>query len=132
MNAPSVDIKDILVSDGVGSFAATSGWAIYISKEPTSPDTCITLYDTGGIEPFYGGYAENPTVQVRVRGAPDGYQTAYNKIQAIKRLLLDGKGFSVNGVGYDIWLMGDVVFVEYDSSSRPIFTLNLRITREEL
>lgn len=130
MNAPSIDIKDYLVSAGIGSFAATDGWAIYVSREPVSPDTCITLYDTGGFEPHYGGYAENPTVQIRVRGAPNGYPAAYNKINEIKKLLLSGS-FVVNNTKYLAWLAGDIVLIGYDESSRPIFTLNLRLTREE-
>jgi len=53
MNPTTIDLKDVLEANSVGVFGASSGWGIYIGFEPESPDTTITLYDTGGNNPFY-------------------------------------------------------------------------------
>ena len=48
MTNPAVSAKDMLVTAGVGTFGASSGWGIYIGQEPTDPKTVVTLFSTGG------------------------------------------------------------------------------------
>jgi hypothetical protein len=71
MNATSIDIKDILEAYGESSgldldFAST----LFIGKEPSKPDNCVTIFDTPGFPPYIGltdvGY-DYPSVQIRVR-----------------------------------------------------------------
>lgn len=131
MNAPTVDIRDYLVAQGMGAFAATSGWALYISSEPASPHTTITLYDLPGEEPLYSSGIEHPAVQVRVRGSPGGYLAAYDKARQIRDLLVMGGPFSVGSATYNAWIEGDIGHLETDNQGRPIFVATYRLQRSE-
>lgn len=129
MNSPAVDVMTLLTNAGVGIPAATSGWGIYVSREPPTPDTTITLYDTGGYERLYSTGTEYPTIQIRVRGAPNEYIAAHAKIQSIKELLIGSDGAVINNTTYSFWTQGDTSFLYYDENSRPIFVCNFRIMR---
>lgn len=125
-------IKDILVSAGIGIFAAPTGWSIAISKEPATPDTAITIYNTGGFDPFPHLLLDFPTVQIRVRGAKSGYVASFAKIQAIKDKLLGIPSFT-DGAGNrwdSITGQGDIVSIGYDETDRPLHTLNLKLIVE--
>jgi len=131
MNPASEDLKDILVTAGIGTYAATSGWAIYVSKEPKSPDTVVTLYDYSGADPSPKFLRDNPNVQVRVRGAKEAYKAGWTKAQAVKDALLGLPGQTINATKYvGVWMQSDINFINYDDNNRPLFTLNFRITRE--
>ena len=135
MNPASQDFKDILEDAGVGSFAATSGWGIYISREPDGDNyqnTVVTLYDTGAADTPHPEIAfDEPMVQARVRGDVGGYPTAYDKILEVRDQLLGKYNFSQGGINYvGIWVTGDISFIGYDDSSRPILTVNFRAQRE--
>ena len=52
MNPVSKDIMDLLVTEGLGQDAGTADWGIYRSEEPDTPNKVITIYDTGGPEPW--------------------------------------------------------------------------------
>jgi len=129
MSAPSVAIKTLLVNAGLATFAATTGWALYIGSEPQAPDTCITLFDYGGSDPNPTLILDEPNVQVRIRGAIGGYIAAYAKAVAIKKLLL---GKAAGAVGSDtingIWMKGDINPIGNDKAGRPLITINLRIS----
>lgn len=136
LNAPSKDIGDLLAGAGIGQWAATTGWAIHASREPAFqagvvPHTVITIYDTGGFEPLYSTPIEHPTVQVRIRGATNGYLAAYDKAQQIRAAITGLNGQVINGVTYTGWIMGDITFLEYDDQSRPILVINFRLMRSQ-
>ncbi len=131
MSAPCIDIKDMLVSAGIGTFKAASGWGIYVSEEPTAPDTVVTVYDTGGQDSEPNILLDYPSVMVRVRGAPGDYAAAWSKAQAVKDALLGKSAATVNSTRYvGIWMKGDINYLGRDESRRPQFTLNFAITRE--
>ena len=78
-NGTAEDFSGILVTAGVGTIGATSGWRIGVAVEPDGsgiPDTTITLFDTGGFSPNPKWIIDEPSVQIRVRGSPNGYQAA--------------------------------------------------------
>jgi len=133
-NAPSQDLKDILVTAGLGTFAhgtEDSTWGIYISKEPDEPNKIITLYDKGGSSPNPKWILDEPTVRIRVRGAKMGYQDAWTKIEAVKDALLGITPQTVNGTYYTgILMIGDITFIHYDDNNRPIFTSTWQVIRE--
>lgn len=132
-NSPTttVDIKDILEAGSIGTFGATSGWSIRISREDGEPDQMITIYDTGGFESDPKNNIDQPTVQIRIRGNPQDYVNTRAKAMAIRALLHGPARQTVNGTVYvGIWLTGDIVFLRYDDNNRPIFTLNFRIVSE--
>lgn len=132
MTPPSVDVKDLLVAAGLGTFAATSGWGIYVGSEPPTPDTCITIYDTGGPAPQPRAALDMPDVQVRVRGASDDYLNAWDKANVIKNTLLGSAQQTVNSKRVGGFLAtSDVAFIARDEGkNRPIFTVNFRFMRQ--
>ena len=71
-------------------------------------------------------------MQVRVRGAKGGYQEAWAKVQACKAALLAHQPTASDGVVVQVArIIGDVQFLEYDESDRPIFVVNVELHREE-
>lgn len=131
MTSPAIGVKDLLVSAGVGVFAATSGWNISIGRHPTSPDTSIVCNETGGLSPYPHLRLNFPSVQVMVRGAANGYVAANEKIRAVVDALLGAPSQVVNGDEWQgIRQLGDVAFIGFDESNRPLFTSNFSIIVE--
>ena len=125
----SVDCKDLLVTAGIGVFGATSGWGIYISREPDLPNSVVTVFDVGGLTPNPAWLLDYPSVQIRVRGNPNDYIKTSDKAQDVKNALLGLTPQIVNGSNIrGITAIGDIAFLNYDESSRPIFTQNWRFT----
>jgi len=140
MNPPSEDIKDILISSAVGvadGFAVSSGWAVHVSTIPddtNTPDTCIGIFDSPGLDPddSFDGSIDQPSVQIRVRGAVFGYKAAWTKAKAIASALHQRVNETWNGTKYvQIMQKGDVMFVAYDEKNRPLLSLNFDIKRSE-
>ena len=131
MNPASVDLKTLLVSAGLGTFGATSGWGIYISEQPDAPDTTITLWDTGGSDPNPALALDQPTVMIWVRGPIKDYAAGYAKAMAVKNALLGIAAQTINSTPYGgATMRGDIAFLQYDEKSRPLFTLNFHLWRE--
>lgn len=127
MAAPSIGVKDILVSSGVGVFLPTTGtWTVYVSKTPPEPDRTITVYDSGGTAPNPRWLLDRPDVSVIVRGKT--YSETYDKAKQIKDVLLGRDAGTING---DRWLgiiqLAEIVFAGYDEKERPQFSLTFRI-----
>lgn len=131
MSAPSTDIRDMLITAGVGTAAAVSGWGVYVAEEPASPDTVVTVYDTGGQDSEPNILLDYPSVMVRVRGAPGDYAAAWSKAQAVKDALLGKSAATVNSTRYvGIWIRGDINYLGRDDNRRPQFSLNFATARE--
>lgn len=134
MNSFSEDAKDILtaasLSDAIGIYGASSGWAISIAREPEKPSTAITLYDTGSWGPPSPVLQEDySSLQVRVRGAKQGYEDAYAKALAVREVLHAYHG-TVNGTRYSaIFAMTDITHIGWDDQARPLLTTNYRAIR---
>lgn len=134
MLPPSEDIKDILVSSavGVGAFNATSGWSVVISEMPDTPDTCILISDTGGL-PANPRYSyEKPSVQILVRGAKEGYLSAYAKMEDIKDALNGLNNEEWNSTRYiQIIATSETIYLGRDDKQRPRFSINFLCHRTE-
>ena len=122
----AVGIKDILETAAVGVFGATTGWGIYIHREPESPpDSTITIYETGGEDPNPKWLLDFPSVQVRVRGDKGGYVAAKAKATEILDALLGWPSQVLNG---DTWVavnqIGGINPIGDDDNDRPLFSLN--------
>lgn len=127
----SEGIKDILVENNVGVFqpgAAPTDWVIVISKVRDAPNKMIVIYDIGGRAPEPGLDINYPSIQVYVRGEPDGYKDAHAKARRIKDVLLGRSNETRNG---DVWasvtMQSDVIPIGYDGNERPQFTLNFEL-----
>jgi len=129
LNPPSEDIKDILEQSSVG--VGTFGTDLFISKEPDSPDSCITIYDTGSTGESQAGYSyDYPTIMIRIRGTRMGYAAAWALAEDVKDALHSLANETWNGTRYvGIWCMGEPNSLGYDDKQRPILTLNFRIHR---
>lgn len=114
-----------LASQSVGIFGGNSGWSINVSREPTSPNDAITVYDTGGAGPDTDelDIGQN-TFQVRVRSA--SYTSAYSKQKQIQALLLSTSGIVSSGVRYLVNVETDVLHIGRDDNDRQILTANYR------
>jgi len=127
-------VKDLLVAAGVGTFAASSGWAIHVGKIPANPgavDTAIGIIQSGGLAPNPKWLVDYPSIQVMVRGAMGGYVSARAKAQAIKDALLGIPSQDSNGDRLvQINMLGDIASIGFDESNRPLFSINFRLIIE--
>lgn len=127
-NSPAEGIKDLLAAEAAGTFAATTGWGIFIGREPLQPDTAITVYDTGGLQPNPKWLLDWPSVQIRVRGAKGAYQAAYNKVKQCQDIVLGIDSQDLNG---DRWVsvtgLGSILWLGHDDNERPQFVANYRL-----
>lgn len=129
MTSPAADIASYIQTAGEGTIGAASGWSINVSKEPATPDTTITVYDSGGFGSDYDANIYQPTIQVRVRG--NGYLAVHAKIEAINELLIAPKGLTVNTTRYvGAWQPGDIESLGYDENDRVILVSNYNLIRE--
>jgi len=130
MNSPSVDVKDVLETYGDSSSSGTYdfGTNLFVSFEPDSPDRCITLLDTGGLDPDTVATYERPTMQIRSRDVSDNYRQAYASIKAIIDIL-HGNRFTINSTTYVFWQQGDIFYLGRDEKNRVLLTANMRMNR---
>jgi len=105
MNSPSEDIKDLLVTEEIGVFAATTGWGIYTVVEPDKPDQTITLTDStgGNREQTHHDYLTTPPVRydpVRIKIRARTYAVAYAKAEEILEVFRVNKNITLSGTLY--------------------------------
>lgn len=129
MNAPSHDLAEYLET----SVAATGlifGTDLFISREPSSPDAVVTLFDTVGAAPQAGFKYDYPSIQARIRSPRQDFQTGYITAESIKDALHELTNVTINSTRYiGIWAEGDIHQLGWDDNDRPIFTINFRIHR---
>jgi hypothetical protein len=132
MNAPSVDIKQMLESYGESSGISVEFTSdVFIGREPDKPDNCITIFDTGAYSPSLGisssGY-EYPTIQIRVRN--QNYINGWNIIEEIKTALHGVSQQTVNGTLYSvIYCSSGPALLDYDDFNRVRFIINFNVQR---
>ncbi len=130
---PAQGVSDLLVAAGIGVFAATVGWGIYISKLPESPDTVVEVISSGGPPSNPAWLLDYPRVQIIIRGAKGSYQNAYVKATEVNDILLGLASQTLNG---DRWIAinqsSGLAFMGYDDSNRPLLSLNYLLTIEPL
>jgi hypothetical protein len=129
MNATSEDIKDMLVADS--SLALTFATDLFIGKEPTKPNNCVTIFDEQSFGPDLGlvtqGY-ERPSIQIRVRNLD--YYTGFALINDIKDSLHGRSHQEWNGTLYTvIYCSSGPALLDWDDNSRARFIINFNIQR---
>lgn len=131
MSNIAVGAKDLLVTAGVGIFAASSGWGIYIGQEPTLPTTVITLFNTGGRASNPLWLLDFPSLNARVRGAPGGYVAAQQKAKDVKDALLGLPSQDLNGDRWvSVTMIGDINELGFNENNQPQFSLNFALIIE--
>lgn len=131
MSLTHEDLSTILANEGIGVEGASSGWGLFIDKEPDSPDSAITLYHVGGQPNPKFLLDENMLVQVRVRGDKSDTPGALSKIEEIQKKIVGRPPEVINGNQYvGFWVSTGVLSLGEDDNNRPRYVINFRITRE--
>ena len=130
MNAPSVDIKEMLEA---GSLELYYNDNLYIGTEPPLPADCVTIFDTAGrgpqmlLDPENDGY-EYPSVQIRVRNID--YLTGWTLIENIKALLHGKHQETWNSTLYSvIYCASGPALLDKDDKGNCRFIINFNIER---
>jgi len=132
MNSPASDISLFLEADS--SLGLTFAENLFIGKEPTKPNDCTTIFDTGGMPPQINltdqGY-EYPSIQIRVRS--HDYVIGWNLIEAIKSLLHGRGQEQVDDTLYSsIYCASGPAFLDWDENSRARFVINFNLQRRTI
>jgi hypothetical protein len=129
MNSPARDTAGYLAAQGVtGAVGGSSGWPVYVGREPLTPVDVVTCYDTGGpVGPLID--LRRPSVQVRVRSA--NYDDGWQKINEAYEALVLPTSVSGSDVVILGWMaISDVAFIGRDDKDRAIFTVNFETLRD--
>ena len=135
MAAPSnaaEDIKDILASDGLGTF----GTDLFVDKQPDSGFTLpmtIVSNSPGAPPEATGKNLREASVQIRVVGKDGGYVAANAKMLAIEAALHQRPG-QITAASGQVRILGileesDMGPVDYDEQNRPVFITNFTVWR---
>lgn len=129
MNAPTVDIKDLLVAES--DLDLTLGRNLFIGKDPTTPRKSVSMFDSYGYPGKLAlndqGY-EYPSIQIRVRDT--SYTAAYDKGESIKNLLHGLNHTTINGTLYTvIYCSSGPTLLEWDDNGNVVFVLNFNLQR---
>lgn len=130
MALPSKGICDLLTAEGF-VFGGSTDWAMFIGQTVAEPDRCISVTDSGGRAPDPKWLLDYPSVQIIVRGGPNDYEAAMNKVKQIKSILLGASSQVVNGDQWNhINLAGEPSLLGYDQNKRPEFVMNFNLIIE--
>lgn len=131
MPSPAEIAVEFLHTAGIASKTATSGWVARIGRLTTGPDTQVACVDAPGEPSDPRWLLDFPWVTVLVRGAPQAYDTAFQKAKDVKDKLLGLPSQDVTGGRWNsVRAAGDIGFVHYDESNRPVFSMNFRLIVE--
>ena len=150
MNYPVAEIiRQLLIDEGHGvvfnrlETPANKAWSVFISREPDTPDKCITIFDTAGI--LQGRLHDSGEVQEQfgflVRLRSDDSRLGTNKLREIVEFLDEDIGSKevvvtdATGTSTTTYTIGDAsrrsaiipLNVDEDNSSRYLFTVNYTI-----
>jgi hypothetical protein len=133
INAPSIDIKDMLVYAAESSSGYDFPSNLFVGLEPKAPDNSITIFDTYGFPPqltLDKVKYEYPAVQIRVRN--NDYITGWNLIQDIINILHARSQEVWNGAYYSvIYCSSGPALLDWDENGRVRFIANFNIHRRE-
>ena len=129
MNPSSEDIMDMLVAESLGLAFATN---LFIGKEPSGPDNCVTIFDTPGFPPLLTlTQGENyfyPSIQIRVRNLD--YRLGWTLIQNIRTALHARGQETWNGTLYSvIFCSSGPALLDWDDQDRVRFIINFNLRR---
>lgn len=144
LDSPAEVISALLIALGLGTDPLTQqAWPMFSTNEPSSPDQCITVYDTAGIDDgrtFEGDRTIHHGVQVRVRSNVHGPNGGYAKSQTIAVALDASVYYTAISVGvnnyivYSVARTSDVLAIGKQTpvSKRSIFTFNALVTMRRI
>jgi len=120
-------IAQELANDGVGTLGGESGWSITVGTQPETPDSVVTVYDTGGAGPENDDLDDvGAAIQVRVRAR--SYLDAYTKAREVRDLLLSGPAFIVGSDRfYLIHTTSDLASLGVDDNERALIVASYEV-----
>ena len=129
MNPTSVDIKNMLEDDS--TLGLVFGTNLFIGREPPSPDSCVTIWDTPGFPQQLTAQGERyfyPSVQLRIRDLvyPTGWALANDIVQALHARAHETWNATLYSL---IRCKGEPVFLDIDENERCRFIINFDIQR---
>ena len=121
---PSKDIIELLLEEEIIERGFVGSDAINI------PETFVTAIDVGGTSnPRW--LRDNSRIHIRVKSQANQYMEGWEVTQAIKEFLLGKSPLKIGEVYYIRFVISsDVYLVSYDQNNRPIFALEIVVTRE--
>jgi len=130
------DIEAWLVSQNVVN--GSTGWTLYKSFMPPDPDQVVVLFETPGGEVGIIRDASNgekpfdmPGLQVRLRGAVNGYSALQAQADVIFNALHQNEPPKISGENYVyIYLKNGNLPMGKDSSNRDEISQNYSIMRQ--
>ena len=132
MNASSEDIKDLLIAES--SLGLTFATNLFIAKEPTTPNICVTIFDTGG----GGGDLQlskesgyfRTSIQIRVRDTD--YRNAMDTAHEIVDFLHNTGNTVINGTRYTVIRCSTYpTILDWDKESRVRIITNFEIQKTD-
>lgn len=147
MNAPSIDVKDILAyiepmdSSGLDSsnailpeneFGLTFGQNLFVGREPATPDETVTIFDVVGWPPQLTfdklERYEYPAVQIRVRSR--SYVVGWDLLEKIMVRLHGLTQETWNGTLYTMMRCSRApMLLDWDENSRVRLIASFEIQR---
>lgn len=130
MNKASDDIREMLEdSSALGLVYKTN---LFIAKEPSSPDNCVTVYDTPSfpadksMDNTYTYYRSSVQIRVRNNSYSNGMALAWDIMESLH----DRAQLEWNGTLYTvIQAMGEPVSIAWDENNRAIIVINFNLQR---
>lgn len=137
--SPADVLRNLMITMGLGTDPeSAASWPVFTAQEPTSPDNCITTYDTTGQSDgrfqVNGELYDHFGVQVRIRAS--NHAQGWIKSQSIRDRLANEvfhETVTLGGLNYRVHgchKIGQVLALGKESavSRRSLFTINLFIT----
>jgi len=132
MNPSSEDVKDMLVAASLGLTFATN---LFIGREPTKPNNCVTIFDTPGFPPQLtldaaGRDYYYPSVQIRVRNTSyaDGWALANNIMVSLHGRVYETSGGTLYTT---VYCSSGPALLDWDENNRARFIVNFNLQRHE-
>lgn len=127
------------ILDGVGAVLqaagiGTLGTDLFLSRQPTSPDACVSVVESGaGVNLYTHGVVGNAltmtNIQVTARAGREDYQAARAKISAAIGALEAVSETTASGVRIlRVESLGRPIPLGYDNNDRPEITMNFTVT----
>lgn len=128
MNTLAADIRDMIVAETTW----VAGTNLFIRREPTMPNICLTIFETPGIGSLLfmnkDGRYDRGNIQLRLRN-PNSEQGMTQMQELID--ILHGEGnFELNGAVYTkIEALDSPALLDWDENNRARIITNFEIQR---
>ena len=126
-------VGTVLQTAGVGTLGST----IFLSRSPSTPDACVTIYETGAGFPVYTQGSSGSArlvvsnIQVVARGVREDYQGARSKISAVITAMEAINETTASGIRLlRAERLGSIAPLGFDDNDRPRVAMTFTVTHE--